>query len=382
MNTKRHLLESETTRLRLERLARAMLGVPTMTVRFGPSVQTNITSWIELNPRLAIRDDLPLWTQWILLLGQLYHEVGHQFTEVDSMSRVQQPYDTPLKKQVAATILNILEDSRIELLQANDLAGCGPVLRFCNEHALQKRPNLDELKDKPQLTQFIEALLQRAVVGRYKGTVHDPDVRQKLESLEHLLHVARIAPSTSVVIECTHEVMALIEPYFSAYQQPEIPSLMKPEHTDATGSASPKDAPEVTWEVHYKPKNNRKNHEEASQDDEDAEASTAEGSGEGNETGELSDDTDIAKTDRKTEDREASREAEDAESATDDGSDDEVKADEPWDDAEPDDKIEVGELWNDADVDLDSSDEARGSSASDTTTVFEPSARNRKREGM
>lgn len=206
-----HWLKSEVVREALEMASQAMLGRFDMELHWGPNVCTDILSFIELNPDLVINLDDPDWVKWILLKAQRDHEVGHQFTDVTWRDQVTEPYTTILREQVATDIFNILEDARIELLQSLAFPGCGPSLKFSNQHWFKRTPHNSTLTSVPPYKQFLLGLCQQAIVGKMKGSL--PDERADKAVLQTIPEIeeAKRARSSADVVRITHRVMEYID---------------------------------------------------------------------------------------------------------------------------------------------------------------------------
>jgi hypothetical protein len=146
--------------------------------------------------------------KYLLLLGQNYHEAAHnRYTDPDSIKTITTMFNTRTRKRVAKDILNILEDSRIELALANQFPGTKDILKFNNKISTIKRPNIEDVDN--DLSRFIEVLMQLAIVGKTKGEI-DPKINQYIN--RDWIKKARYGETTKVAFDITLKYMTKIEP--------------------------------------------------------------------------------------------------------------------------------------------------------------------------
>ncbi|MFW5962316.1 MAG: hypothetical protein ACOCQR_01755, partial [bacterium] len=163
---------------------------------------------IVTDPYGIVEENIPhSYKVWAIRHLTIHEALHVLMTDFNLKKIVMKPFKSQIRKKIAGDIANILEDSRIELAGANYLPGIKRAVQFGNELAFIKRPKIHEIKNP--LMQFIETLLQKAIVGKVKG-----DIPKQIKELvnEELIRKARYGKNSNAVAKSTLEFMKLIEP--------------------------------------------------------------------------------------------------------------------------------------------------------------------------
>lgn len=240
-------LRSPQVRRSLESVARAMTGNYKLKLEFGSPACTDCETFIIVDPDMWMLEEHPEWVQYLLLKGQRDHEVAHQFSDKMMKEKAASRYPRdPLRGSIAADIANILEDARVELAQANVTPGCGPIFRFRHEFIFRHiLPDNSTLADRPRVEQFTRGLVQKAVIGKYKGKIPDDTVRKLLQQCEPMIQQARTAPDSAAVLKLTYQIMHLIEPLIKELEVQGEPYSPQSLSHEQSGSANPQPMPKI-----------------------------------------------------------------------------------------------------------------------------------------
>ena len=223
----------------LTTLARSFTDRDELAVLWGANACTDFT-----RITLSAREDIVPGVEcsrgesWLSKKASLAHEAGHLiFTDVNVW------LDNCGKGQLRLTILNIVEDARIELAMANLFPGALRWFRFSNEYVFLKR---DWEKMNPP-DRALMALCGYGLVGRIPDTVVEAENEADFVlECAPLVDGARLAATTG---EASRVVDAIVDSFLRHFGSHE-PDGSLPDHL---GTSEPRRAPRGPHDPRRKP---------------------------------------------------------------------------------------------------------------------------------
>lgn len=218
-------------RTRLTAVARAIAGKNRIMVQWGSSTATDMRGNIYMVPSNEIEPGVSCKLPELILSykGKASHEGGHEkFTSYEIWQQACK------RGPVIRTLVNIIEDGRIEAAVAYENEGAGRWLRFNNQYIYKNRPP-ERYGNGGQQT-FLMGLVVYSVLKVVPPFLPE-ETRELIKLAAPYVDIGRAAPNTEVVLEMAEAINAI----------PEIQELFKnpvtmPPSPDHQGSKKPSDS--------------------------------------------------------------------------------------------------------------------------------------------
>lgn len=190
----------------------AITGKPDIKVKISNRICTN-GQIIEFNPFWSKLKDLDIATTIMGCEGQIDHEAFHiRYTDFETLVALKQKY-LPISSftyNIAHNVMNIIEDSAIELAGTNEFIGTVEPIRYLNELAFEEMKPLDELENCSRLDLFLTASAQYIIIGKLKGEIPDAEVKEVFNKAKKWLKRGRYGKTSWDRLSCTNKIMELI----------------------------------------------------------------------------------------------------------------------------------------------------------------------------
>jgi Mg-chelatase subunit ChlD len=212
-------LRTEYTRMRLQVRARALSQDYRAGVEWAGSAYTDGRTIFLPGKGCGPIDALGEVELLLSLHALVIHEAAHlrysSFEVLKSIGKL------PAEEQeLTRHVLNIIEDARVELLISNSHPGTRDYLRFFNDLALKTwLPSLDEVKAPGE--QFLQALAQKTITGRLKGTP-TAEVTKVLEEVMPMVQEARKSPDPWKAFEVAKQIVGKIKGKWGIPRPPQV----------------------------------------------------------------------------------------------------------------------------------------------------------------
>ena len=195
-------LTSESFRVFLEKIVRGLSGDYTLKLLFSNMVCTDGKK-VYVDPFSELLSNVPdLPRKTLAILGQVAHEFFHiMYTDFKVLKKMERKFKGQSNfryKQIHESF-NIIEDSAVELAGTNYYTGSlKEAIIYNNEIAFKEMPSLDELhaKSAPRLVIFKTACAMYCILGRMKGTIADPEIKELFKQAMPILEQGRLQPDS------------------------------------------------------------------------------------------------------------------------------------------------------------------------------------------
>jgi len=228
-------VRTEYTRERLQVRSRSLSQNYRVGLKWGGCACTNgKTIFLPMRGASPHIDEMGSVEKLVSLHALAIHEAAHlRYSSFEVLEEVKRwPAG---EAELGMHILNILEDSRVELLVSNSHPGTADYLRFFNELAFETW--LPELSSVPGgAEQFLQALAQLAICGRMKGTPGE-DVLEVLEDVRPLVDGARRSTDPRVPLAATKEIVQKIKERWGLPSPPKPPVPFRLDGFDEGGNS-------------------------------------------------------------------------------------------------------------------------------------------------
>jgi hypothetical protein len=195
-------LTSESFRVFLEKIVRGLSGDYTLKLLFAQMVCTDGKK-VYVDPLSELLSNVPdLPRKTLAILGQVAHEFFHiMYTDFKVLKKMERKFKGQSNfryKQIHESF-NIIEDSAVELAGTNYYTGSlKEAIIYNNEIAFKEMPSLNELhaKSAPRLVIFKMACAMYCILGRMKGTIADPEIKELFKQAMPILEQGRLQPDS------------------------------------------------------------------------------------------------------------------------------------------------------------------------------------------
>lgn len=203
----------ERKRLRLQTLARALTEINNLLVRFGSGFHTDLTAITarDMDQEESIVPGVPASKaeRWVAMKAGCAHEAGHiLFTDKKAWEKAVS------RGPLFQSVVNILEDARIERATANAYPGTLLWFRFANEYVTRNRPDWGR-----GVKAFLNGLCAYAVAGVVPSAL-DRGERDLINKCRPFVDRARVSGDTRGVLRQAEEILKLAE---AAYPEASVP---------------------------------------------------------------------------------------------------------------------------------------------------------------
>lgn len=202
----------------LRQQAKIISGKYNLELKFSNNICTN-GSTIELNPLHPHLKDLSIEEKILSILGSLVHELFHiLYTDFDIFTKSLNEFKEEkgiYKTKVFKDIINIIEDSYIELKGTNYYTGTfRTAIFFSNKNSFRFFPDINEyLAKNSKLNTLLIASAMYIIVGNVKGEIKDKTLSDIFEKIKPLLDCGRIEENHSKRIKYCKDIFNLVEPF-------------------------------------------------------------------------------------------------------------------------------------------------------------------------
>ncbi len=201
--------------------------------------------------------DVQLNSTWLLLKvfsrGGIAHEAFHiLFTDFRSLERMEREFknEHPYKLKSMHNIMNIGEDSFIELAGINYLPGLEFPVTFGNELAFENTPSLEEIEKKckskelPWINLFLHWAMLYAIMGKLKGNIKNRKIKNRIKKAAPIFDKIRYEKICDKRYEMAKQIYYMVEdlieeaiedfnmPDFDYFKNPNMPKLKEALDTD------------------------------------------------------------------------------------------------------------------------------------------------------
>lgn len=183
----------------------------------------NLKAVKEVLEELQMLDNAE-WTTWLLLKifsrGGTAHEAFHiLFTDFRTLERMNREFKNQhsFKGQIMHNIMNIGEDSFIELAGINFLPGLEFYITFSNFLAYENTPTLEEIeakckkKELPWINLFLHWAMMYAIIGKVKGKVKNRKVKNRMKKTAPIFDKIRFEKDCNKRYEYAKEIYFIVE---------------------------------------------------------------------------------------------------------------------------------------------------------------------------
>lgn len=196
-------------------------------------------------------------TTWLLLKihsrGGTAHEAFHiLFTDFRTLDRMNREFQGKhqYKQKIMHDIMNIGEDSFIELAGINFLPGLEFYITFGNLLAFENTPSLDEMEVKcnkkqvPLIHLFLHWAMMYTIIGKVKGEVKNSEVKARIKKAAPLFDKIRYEKDCNKRYEYAKKIFSIVEdlvdeaikdfnmPDFDYFKNHNMPKLKESLNTD------------------------------------------------------------------------------------------------------------------------------------------------------
>lgn len=196
-------------------------------------------------------------TTWLILKifsrGGTAHEGFHiLFTDFRTLERMNREFRNqhPFKRKIMHDIMNIGEDSYIELAGINYLPGLEFYITFSNFLAYENTPTLEEIEDKckkkelPWINLFLHWAMMYTIIGKVKGTVKNRTVKSRIKKTAPLFDKIRYEKDCNKRYDYAKKIFHIVEdlveeaikdynmPDFDYFKNKNMPKLKEALDTD------------------------------------------------------------------------------------------------------------------------------------------------------
>jgi hypothetical protein len=204
----------------------------------------------ELGARLTL-------TTWLILKifsrGGTAHEAFHiLFTDFRTLERMNREFNNKhfFKRKIMHDIMNIGEDSFIELAGINFLPGLEFYITFSNFLAYENTPALEEIeakckkKELPWINLFLHWAMMYAIIGKVKGTIKNTIVKNHIKKTAPIFDKIRHEKNCNKRYDYAKEIYLIVEdlveeairdynmPDFDYFKNKNMPKLKEALNTD------------------------------------------------------------------------------------------------------------------------------------------------------
>lgn len=263
------LFLSESNRLREERFLRGITDNYKNKLVFSQNTCTN-GDLVQVNPNHPFIHNLEAVfavlrklsniqiTTWSILKifsrSGTAHEAFHiLFTDFRVLKRMEEDFKDQynFKREIMHNIMNIGEDSFIELAGINYLPGLEFYITFGNLLAYENTPSLEEIevkcerKELPWIHLFLHWAMMYTIIGQTKGAVKNPTVKKYIKKTAPLFDNIRYEKNCSKRYNYAKEIFHIVEdlveeaaikdlntPDFNYFKNKNIPKLKEVPNTD------------------------------------------------------------------------------------------------------------------------------------------------------
>lgn len=230
-----NLFLSESNRQREEKFLRGITDNYKNKLIFSSNTCTN-GNLVEVNPNhpfihnleavKKVLEDLKLeidLNTWLLLKvftrGSIAHEAFHiLFTDFRTLERMNEEFKEqhPYKRKIMHNIMNILEDSFIELAGINYLQGLQFYIEFGNELAYQNALSLEDIEAKckaqqrPWINLFLHWAMMYAIVGKTKGKIKNRRINSYIKKAMPYFDKGRIEKDSNKRYEYAKQIYDIV----------------------------------------------------------------------------------------------------------------------------------------------------------------------------
>lgn len=231
-----NLFLSESNRLREERFLRGITDNYNNKLIFSQNTCTD-GDLVQVNPNHPFIHNLKavskvlqelganlVVTTWLILKifsrGGTAHEGFHiLFTDFRTLERMNREFRNqhPFKRKIMHDIMNIGEDSYIELAGINYLPGLEFYITFSNFLAYENTPTLEEIEDKckkkelPWINLFLHWAMMYAIIGKVKGTVKNRTVKSRIKKTVPLFDKIRYEKDCNKRYDYAKKIYFIVE---------------------------------------------------------------------------------------------------------------------------------------------------------------------------
>jgi len=163
-------------------------------------------------------------TTWLLLKifsrGGSAHEGFHiLFTDFRTIKHMNYEFKNQhsYKEQIINYIMNIIEDSFIELAGINYLNGLEFYIEFSNLLAYYNTQSLEEIEERckkkelPWINLFLHWAMMYAIIGKVKGTIKNRKIKSCIKKAQPYFDKGRIEKNCDKRYECAKEIYKIVE---------------------------------------------------------------------------------------------------------------------------------------------------------------------------
>lgn len=264
------LFLSKSNRLREERFLRGITDNYKNKLVFSQNTCTN-GDLVQVNPnhpfihnleavfavlrKLSVNIQITTWSILkIFSRSGTAHEAFHiLFTDFRVLKRMEEDFKDQynFKREIMHNIMNIGEDSFIELAGINYLPGLEFYITFGNLLAYENTPSLEEIevkcerKELPWIHLFLHWAMMYAIIGQTKGAVKNPTVKKYIKKTAPLFDNIRYEKDCSKRYNYAKEIFHIVEdlveeavikdlntPDFDYFKNKNMPKLKEVPNTD------------------------------------------------------------------------------------------------------------------------------------------------------
>lgn len=218
-------LTSDSFRTFLEKIIRGLSGDYTLKLLFSNMVCAD-GKRVYVNPLSELLSNVPdLPRKTLAILGQVAHEFFHiMYTDfkVLEMMEIEFKSQSNFRYKQIHESFNIIEDSAVELAGTNYYTGSlKEAIIYNNEISFKGMPSLNELhaKGAPRLVIFKMACAMYCILGRMKGTIADPEIKELFKQAMPILEQGRLQPDSEGRYEYAKKLYALMLPLIEEVEQ-------------------------------------------------------------------------------------------------------------------------------------------------------------------
>lgn len=230
------LFLSESNRLREERFLRGITDNYKNKLIFSQNTCTD-GDLVQVNPNPPFIHNLKavskvlqelgvnlVVTTWLILKifsrSGTAHEAFHiLFTDFRILKRMEKDFENQynFKREIMHNIMNIGEDSFIELAGINYLPGLEFYITFGNLLAYENTPSLEEIeakcerKELPWIHLFLHWAMMYAIIGKVKGTVKNRTVKSRIKKTAPLFDKIRYEKDCSKRYDYAKKIFHIVE---------------------------------------------------------------------------------------------------------------------------------------------------------------------------
>jgi cobalamin biosynthesis protein CobT len=233
-------LSLELKRVRLQSLARVLSGKGNLSLTFGKVPCTDLKNITLISFEKEIEKGVAASRAecWLSEKATCAHEAGHiRFTSKDVWEKAVR------HSRQMTTLLNIVEDSRIERCMANAFPGTLMWFRFSNEYIFSNRKDWGT---GPKA--LYGGLISYALVGMIPKPIKEQEeIANLIEKCAKYLDMGRVEKDTQGAYECCAKIWDIIKDFVGSY----MPAGSLP---GTLGTKSPEKAPDGELDPRREPK--------------------------------------------------------------------------------------------------------------------------------